>query len=82
MTEDPDMRMTVGRIDGRVEALEDRITRHENWVGEKMNKIDSKIDVLIAGQARSATIGSLFRWAAMLAGGASGWIAFVTGRNG
>lgn len=72
----------LGRVEGRLGALEDRVDRHELFVGTKLTSIEGKLDIALTAQTKGATIGSLFRWAVMIATGASGWFALVwTGRH-
>lgn len=72
--------MQLGRVEGRLGALEDRVGRHEKFVGDKLTLIDAKLDRALLHQEQGNTINRAARWIAMLAAGASGWVAlFVRG---
>lgn len=78
------LHMQVGRIDGRLEALESRMTRHETEVRSQLNGMDTKLDTIQktlaerGGIARggfgvvSAIGGALTLAAAWI----SGWVRF------
>lgn len=69
----------VGRLEGRLGALEQRVDRHEDWVGTKLNTIENKLDVVINVQSRSGGVFSLVKWITGLIVAASGWVLFLKG---
>lgn len=71
------MALRIGRIEGSLDALEARVGRHEDFVGEKLATIDTKLDLAIARQDQSTAIVRVGRWVLTLLASASGWIAFL-----
>ena len=67
----------VGEMRGRLGALEERVNRHEVFVGEYLKKIDDKLDRALIIQEQGITIQRIFRWIATAALGASGWVALT-----
>ena len=52
----------IGRMDGRLTALESRIDRHEIFVGAKLNAIETKLDDVLMAQAAGTGSSKAIRW--------------------
>jgi hypothetical protein len=52
----------IGRMDGRLTALESRIDRHETFVMAKLNAIETKLDDVLMAQAAGTGNAKAFRW--------------------
>lgn len=67
--------MEAGRSVGRLDALEGRIGRHEDWTGSKLEQIDKKLDDVL-GQLHSwQGMQRLVLWASGPVMAVVGWIA-------
>lgn len=78
MAADPDsLHMAVGRLEGRLGALEDRTGRNEAEVRSKLNTMDEKLDTIHAAISERIGFkaGSLWMIASSLAalGGVGTW---------
>jgi len=73
--------MQVGEVRGRLTALEERVGRHETFVGEYLKKIDDKLDRALIIQEQGITIQRICRWVLGLAIAASGWVAMWRGHT-
>ena len=73
--DDDGIPMKLGRVEGRLGALEDRVGRHELFVGDKLTQIDGKLDRALLAQEQNNTIQRILRFATVLVAGASGWVA-------
>lgn len=77
MSEETDHILRLGRVEGRLDAMESRMGRHETYVGEQLRIILEKLDRALAVQSQSTTtmrlISKIFIWLA----GASGWVALI-----
>ncbi len=63
MTETPDdIALQIGRMDGRLSALESRIDRHESFVTQKLALIDDKLDRALLMQAQGTGIARTLHW--------------------
>jgi hypothetical protein len=69
--------MQLGRVEGRLGALEDRVGRHEKFVGDYLTRIDGKLDRALAAQEQRTAVTRLFRWAILVVTGASGWAVML-----
>jgi hypothetical protein len=58
-----DTRMQLGRVDGRLSALEGRIDRNEIFVAAKLAMIDGKLDRALLAQAQGTAIARTLHWA-------------------
>lgn len=47
-----DLRMHVGKLDGRLGALEDRVGRHEAWIGAQISELSRKLEIGFVDQRR------------------------------
>lgn len=73
--------MQVGEVRGRLVALEERVGRHETFVGEYLKRIDDKLDRALIIQEQGLTVHRILGWVIFTVGGASGWVAmFLKGR--
>jgi len=70
---DPDLRLQLGRMDGRLSALESRIDRHESFVTEKLAVIDGKLDRVLLDHASSHGALRALRWAIGTAASLAAW---------
>ncbi len=52
----------IGRMDGRLTALESRIDRHETFVTAKLNAIETKLDDVLMAQAAGTGNTKAIRW--------------------
>jgi len=55
--------MQLGRVDGRLSALEGRIDRNEIFVANKLAAIDDKLDRALLIQAQGTAIARILHWA-------------------
>ena len=69
--------MQVGEVRGRLGALEERVGRHEIFVGDYLKKIDDKLDRALIIQEQGVTMQRIFRWVITGALSASGWLALL-----
>jgi hypothetical protein len=71
------LHMAVGRLEGRLGALEERTGRNEAEVRDKLNGMDGKLDAILATNAERVGFkaGSLWVFGAALTatGAASAW---------
>lgn len=67
----------LGVMEGRLGALEERVGRHELFVGNKLTSIEGKLDAALVTQAEGASIRNFLRGALLLLAGASGWVAVL-----
>jgi len=58
-----DIRMQLGRVDGRLSALESRIDRNEIFVANKLAVIDDKLDRALLVQAQGTAVARTLHWA-------------------
>lgn len=65
-----DLNMEVGRLGGRLTAIEARQDR----VDDKLDTMDAKLDTLLAAAASRNGVGEAVKWLATLLVGASGWL--------
>lgn len=70
-----DTALQIGRMDGRLSALESRIDRHESYVTQKLTLIEDKLDRALLVQAQGTAIARTLHWciAALLT--VAGWFA-------
>jgi hypothetical protein len=54
--------MLIGRMEGRLSALESRIDRHESFVTQKLALIDEKLDRALLVQAQGTAIARTLHW--------------------
>jgi hypothetical protein len=59
-----DTRLQLGRVDGRLSALESRIDRHETFVTQKLGLIEEKLDQALFARARNSGTMRAIHWAA------------------
>ncbi len=57
-----DTTLQIGRMDGRLSALESRIDRHESFVTGKLTLIEDKLDRALLVQAQGAAIARTLHW--------------------
>ena len=78
---DLSLALKVGELDGKLSAVTERQSRHEVWVGAKLDSMDIKLDQIAGTLAASAGKSDLVKnltpvatW--LITGGASvaGWI--------
>ena len=72
-----DSERDLGRIEGRLSALEDRIARHENNSAGRLDSIESKLDAVTSAIAQQQGGARLIYLVTTLAAGASGWLAHL-----
>ena len=84
MDDNGNLPMQVGEVRGRLGALEDRVGRHELFVGDALREIgtsvkgmDDKLDKAFLVQEQGVTMQRIFRWAITAVLGASGWLALL-----
>ncbi len=54
LVHDMALALKVGELDGKLSAVSERQTRHEAWVGTKLDSMDSKLDSIADTLAKSA----------------------------
>jgi hypothetical protein len=54
--------LLIGRMDGRLTALESRIDRHEVFTTGKLNAIETKLDDVLMAQAAGTGNMKAIRW--------------------
>ena len=57
-----DIALQIGRLDGRLSALESRIDRHEGFVTKKLGTIEDKLDHALLVQAQGTAIARTLQW--------------------
>ena len=57
-----DTALQIGRMDGRLSALESRIDRHESFVTQKLASIEDKLDRALLVQAQGTAIARTLHW--------------------
>jgi hypothetical protein len=73
-------------------ALEQRLSRHEDWVGQTLGslsskidnidaKLDAKMDEILKAQTRGDTLISAAKWLLSVLIALSGWAAFWRGAH-
>ncbi len=67
--------LQIGRMDGRLIALESRMDRHEIFVGTKLATIESKLDDVLMAQAAGTGGTRATRWIIGLAVSTAAWFA-------
>lgn len=67
--------LQIGRMDGRLIALESRLDRHEIFVGSKLAMIESKLDDVLLSQAAGTGGTRAARWLIGIALSIAGWFA-------
>ena len=79
---DAGLQREVGRLDGRLSAIEARMDRFESTVLSQLEGIQDKLNAIslavATGGAKAAGHGDVVRWAVMLMAAASGWVFNVT----
>jgi hypothetical protein len=79
--------LAIGRLEGRLGALELRMSRHEDKIDEKMNsletkidglhtKLDAKVDQILRYQAGRETLLSAAKWVTGVVLALYGWATF------
>lgn len=83
MTDDT-LPIKVGELKGRMDSMEARVDRHEDFVGENfrviresMTSIDTKLDAIREQNAKGAGGLGAFRWLATIGIGAYGWAEWL-----
>jgi hypothetical protein len=75
MTERPeDIALQIGRLDGRLSALESRIDRHETFVTQKLATIEEKLDRALLVQAQGTAIARTLQWGIGALFSVIGWV--------
>ncbi len=69
-----DTNLHIGRMDGRLTALESRIDRHESFVGTKLGIIEAKLDEVLMAQASGLGSNWAFRWIVGVALSVGAWL--------
>jgi hypothetical protein len=72
---DDDTRLHLGRVDGRLSALESRFDRHENFVTQKLASIEEKLDRALLKGAQAAGTWRAIHWVASAVISLIAWIA-------
>ncbi len=72
---DDDTRLQLGRVDGRLSALESRFDRHEHFVTQKLASIEDKLDRALLTRARNAGTWRALHWVASAVISLIAWIA-------
>lgn len=65
----------IGRMDGRLTALESRMDRHEIFVGAKLATIESKLDDVLMAQAAGTGGTRATRWIIGIGLSIAAWLA-------
>ena len=66
--------MQIGRMEGRLSALESRIDRHENFVTQKLGLIEDKLDEALLVQAQGTAIARTLHWGIGAAFSIGAWL--------
>jgi hypothetical protein len=69
-----DTRLHLGRVDGRLSALESRFDRHEHFVTQKLASIEDKLDRALLNRARNAGMWRAVHWIASAAISLLAWL--------
>lgn len=69
-----DTNLYIGRMDGRLTALESRMDRHENFVGAKLGIIEVKLDEVLMAQAAGSGSNKAIRWIVGVAFSVGAWL--------
>lgn len=88
MAEEDSLPIQVGRLAGRLDGLDTRFNRFEDFVGDSLRDIrdaqkenakviSEKLDRIETRQTQSSSIWNLGRWLLGLAATGSGWFAFL-----
>jgi hypothetical protein len=67
--------LQIGRMDGRLSALESRIDRHESFVTQKLALIEDKLDRALLVQAQGTAIARTLHWVIAALLSVAGWFA-------
>lgn len=82
MPDDTTLSLQVGRLDGRLGAVENRVDRYENMMTAKLAVMDAKLDGIAAAVAQRAgervSYGAVARFAMWAVGLSSGWLYALT----
>lgn len=70
-----DTRLHLGRVDGRLSALEGRFDRHEHFVTQKLASIEDKLDRALLRGARNAGMWRALHWVASAVLSLLAWVA-------
>jgi len=73
---DDNTRLHLGRVDGRLSALETRFDRHETFVTQKLASIEDKLDRVLLKGAHTAGTWRAIHW---VASGVISLLAWVAG---
>jgi hypothetical protein len=65
----------LGRLEGRVDALDERMNRHETAITARLTSIDAKIDTLVTTLASGLGGVRVFHWIIGLLLAVGGFIA-------
>jgi hypothetical protein len=65
----------LGRLEGRVDALDERMTRHEATISARLASIDAKIDTMMTTLATGLGGVRVFHWIAGVLIAVGGFIA-------
>ena len=66
--------LLIGRMDGRLTALESRIDRHETFTTAKLNAIETKLDDVLMAQAAGTGNTKAIRWIIGIAISIGAWV--------
>ncbi len=64
----------IGRMDGRLTALESRMDRHETFVASKLNAIEAKLDDALMAQAAGTGNTKAIRWIVGITISVAAWL--------
>ncbi len=67
--------LQIGRMDGRLIALESRMDRHEIFVGSKLATIENKLDDVLMAQASGNGGTRATRWIVGIVLSIAAWLA-------
>ena len=77
-----DTRLQLGRVDGRLSALENRIDRHETYVVKELGAINDKLDRALLAQAQGAGAFRAVHWIVSALASVAAWVlGHVTGSS-
>jgi hypothetical protein len=71
----PDQARVLGRLEGRVDALDERMDRHEAAISSRLASIDAKIDTIVTTLAGGIGGVRVFHWIGGLMLAVGGFIA-------